>query len=84
MQSDILAVKEIWAEDPLLIAAQNSLGFEMVVASPSLQQIKPVVKGHTLAECNLGNMFQGDDHVLLHNHLLSMVDLLEVASASPH
>lgn len=56
----------------------------MVVASPSLQQIEPVVKGHTLAECNFGNMFQGNDHVLLHDHLLSMVDLLEVASASPH
>ena len=84
MQPYILAVNEIWAEDSFLVTAQNGFSFEVVVASPSLQQIKTVVEGHTLAECNLRNMFQGYYHVLFHDHLLPQVYFLEVASADPH
>ena len=65
-------------EVSLLVAAQNVLGFGMVVANPAIEQIELLIQTGTSRVCQFGNMLQRDQHMLPHYDLLLQRDFVVV------
>ena len=85
MKPKLVVFQVFWIEQSFLIAAEKSFTFEVIIAGSSLQKVKSFIDFDVLAIGHSRDMLECYEHVLLHNYLLSEVQLIiKMPSTTSH
>jgi hypothetical protein len=78
VKPDVHGVQVRGVKESFLVAAEEGLGLEVVVAGPAFQQVELLGKSHSLGVGHLFDVLEADEHVLLHDHFLPQADLVSL------